>query len=99
VYDAIIKRFGTERTAVTGMPETYRARHALRDAGLALGIPPQVVGEIAKSLATMEAARSTMRAYWSLPTPVHVPVRAGKGSTACLRCVGPDPSGVARPPG
>jgi hypothetical protein len=30
VYDAIIKRFGRERTAVTGMPETYRARHALR---------------------------------------------------------------------
>jgi DNA polymerase III alpha subunit len=30
VYDAIIKRFGRELTAVTGMPETYRARHALR---------------------------------------------------------------------
>ncbi|GHG00082.1 hypothetical protein GCM10018777_08310 [Streptomyces albogriseolus] len=30
VCDAIIKRFGRERTAVTGMPETYRARHALR---------------------------------------------------------------------
>ncbi|MDX3248553.1 hypothetical protein PV408_44100 [Streptomyces sp. ME18-1-4] len=30
VYDAIIERFGKERTAVTGMPETYRARHALR---------------------------------------------------------------------
>ncbi|CAM5453529.1 putative Error-prone DNA polymerase [Streptomyces afghaniensis 772] len=28
VYDTIIKRFGRERTAVTGMPETYRARHA-----------------------------------------------------------------------
>jgi hypothetical protein len=30
VYDAIIKRFGKEWTAVTGMPETYRAEHALR---------------------------------------------------------------------
>ncbi len=30
VYDRIIERFGTERVAVTGMPETYRARHALR---------------------------------------------------------------------
>ncbi|MGW5637217.1 hypothetical protein [Streptomyces sp. NPDC003832] len=28
VYYAIIKRFGTERTAVTGMPETYRVRSA-----------------------------------------------------------------------
>ncbi|RZB19566.1 PHP domain-containing protein [Streptomyces sp. F001] len=30
VYDRIIERFGTERVAVTGMPETYRARHALQ---------------------------------------------------------------------
>ncbi|OEJ22971.1 hypothetical protein AR457_37830 [Streptomyces agglomeratus] len=30
VYDRIIERFGKERVAVTGMPETYRARHALR---------------------------------------------------------------------
>ncbi|MFF1657745.1 DNA polymerase III subunit alpha, partial [Streptomyces sp. NPDC058255] len=55
VYDAIIKRFGKERTAVTGMPETYRARHALRDTGLALGIPPQVVGDIAKSFPHIRA--------------------------------------------
>lgn len=40
VYDKIIDRFGAERVAVTGMPETYRARHALRDTGLALGIAP-----------------------------------------------------------
>ncbi|MFI9617044.1 DNA polymerase III subunit alpha [Streptomyces sp. NPDC052023] len=55
VYDAIIERFGRERTAVTGMPETYRARHALRDTGLALGIPPQVIGEIAKSFPHVRA--------------------------------------------
>jgi len=55
VYDAIIERFGKERTAVTGMPETYRARHALRDTGLALGIPPQVIGEIAKSFPHIRA--------------------------------------------
>ncbi|MFJ4689194.1 DNA polymerase thumb domain-containing protein [Streptomyces sp. NPDC088789] len=66
VYDAIIKRFGTERTAVTGMPETYRARHALRDAGLALGIPPQVVGEIAKSFPHIRA-RDIRAALAELP--------------------------------
>ena len=55
VYDAIIERFGRERTAVTGMPETYRARHALRDTGLALGIPPLVIGEIAQSLPHIRA--------------------------------------------
>lgn len=30
VYDKIFERFGRDRVAVTGMPETYRARHALR---------------------------------------------------------------------
>ncbi|MFD7555800.1 DNA polymerase III subunit alpha [Streptomyces sp. NPDC059835] len=55
VYDKIINRFGTERVAVTGMPETYRARHALRDAGLALGIEPQTVDRIAKSFPHLRA--------------------------------------------
>ncbi|MFE4258195.1 DNA polymerase III subunit alpha [Streptomyces sp. NPDC056883] len=55
VYDRIIERFGTERTAVTGMPETYRARHALRDTGLALGLPPQTVDRIAKAFPHIRA--------------------------------------------
>lgn len=55
VYDKIFSRFGHERVAVTGMPETYRARHALRDTGLALGIAPQMVDEIAKSFPHIRA--------------------------------------------
>ncbi|MGW6706854.1 DNA polymerase III subunit alpha [Streptomyces sp. NPDC054956] len=55
VYDRIIERFGAERVAVTGMPETYRARHALRDTGLALGLPPQTVDMIAKSFPHIRA--------------------------------------------
>lgn len=55
VYDRIIERFGPERVAVTGMPETYRARHALRDTGLALGIAPQTVDVIAKSFPHIRA--------------------------------------------
>ncbi|MFF1678375.1 DNA polymerase III subunit alpha [Streptomyces sp. NPDC058256] len=66
VYDAIIERFGRERTAVTGMPETYRARHALRDTALALGIPPQVAGEIAKSFPHIRA-RDIRSALAELP--------------------------------
>jgi error-prone DNA polymerase len=54
-YDAIIDRFGTERVAVTAMPESYRARHALRDTGLALGIPPAEVDRIAKSFPHLRA--------------------------------------------
>ncbi|MFJ9026522.1 DNA polymerase III subunit alpha [Streptomyces sp. NPDC102259] len=66
VYDAIIERFGKERTAVTGMPETYRARHALRDTGLALGIPPQVIGDVAKSFPHIRA-RDIRSALAELP--------------------------------
>ncbi len=55
VYDRIFERFGAERVAVTGMPETYRARHALRDAGLALGLAPQVVDRVAKSFPHIRA--------------------------------------------
>lgn len=55
VYDRIFERFGSERVAVTGMPETYRARHALHDTGLALGIAPQSVDEIAKSFPHIRA--------------------------------------------
>ncbi|WP_307679885.1 DNA polymerase III subunit alpha [Streptomyces sp. V4I2] len=77
VYDAIIKRFGRERTAVTGMPETYRARHALRDTGLALGIPPQVVGEIAKSFPHIRA-RDIRAALAELPELRQLASQAGK---------------------
>ncbi|MFE7948190.1 DNA polymerase III subunit alpha [Streptomyces sp. NPDC057426] len=55
VYDRIFERFGAERVAVTGMPETYRARHALRDTGLALGLPPHVVDKVAKAFPHIRA--------------------------------------------
>lgn len=55
VYDTVFERFGRERVAVTGMPETYRARHALRDTGLALGIAPHTVDRIAKAFPHIRA--------------------------------------------
>lgn len=58
-YDAIFRRFGHERVAVTAMPETYRARRALRDTGLALGIAPQEVDRIAKSFPHLRACDIT----------------------------------------
>ncbi|MDX6312251.1 MAG: error-prone polymerase, partial [Streptomyces sp.] len=58
-YDAIFRRFGSERVAVTAMPETYRARRALRDTGLALGIPPDEVDRIAKSFPHLRACDIT----------------------------------------
>ncbi|MFF1443320.1 DNA polymerase III subunit alpha [Streptomyces sp. NPDC058295] len=77
VYDAIIERFGKERTAVTGMPETYRARHALRDTGLALGIPPQVIGDVAKSFPHIRA-RDIRSALAELPELRQLSARAEK---------------------
>ncbi len=58
-YDAVFRRFGRERVAVTAMPETYRARRALRDTGLALGIPPAEVDRIAKSFPHLRACDIT----------------------------------------
>ncbi|MDJ0460134.1 DNA polymerase III subunit alpha [Streptomyces sp. H27-C3] len=58
-YDAIFDRFGKERVAVTAMPETYRARRALRDTGLALGIEPADVDRIAKSFPHLRASDIT----------------------------------------
>ncbi|MFD3524042.1 DNA polymerase III subunit alpha [Streptomyces sp. NPDC058653] len=58
-YDAIFDRFGSERVAVTAMPETYRARRALRDTGLALGIAPADVDRIAKSFPHLRASDIT----------------------------------------
>ncbi len=48
-YDATFERFGKERVAVTAMPEIYRARRALRDVGVALGIAPADINRIAKT--------------------------------------------------
>ncbi|MCZ0999688.1 hypothetical protein O1M63_18730 [Streptomyces mirabilis] len=77
VYDKIIERFGRDRVAVTGMPETYRARHALRDTGLALGLAPQVVDEIAKSFPHIRA-RDIRGALAELPELRQLAARAGE---------------------
>ncbi|MFE9256910.1 DNA polymerase III subunit alpha [Streptomyces sp. NPDC006879] len=58
-YDTIFERFGRERVAVTAMPETYRARRALRDTGLALGIAPAEIDRIAKSFPHLRASDIT----------------------------------------
>ncbi|MES9504002.1 DNA polymerase III subunit alpha [Streptomyces koyangensis] len=75
VYDRIIERFGRQRVAVTGMPETYRARHALRDTGLALGIAPQTVDTLAKAFPHIRA-RDIRRALAELPELQHLAARA-----------------------
>ncbi|MDI3330990.1 MAG: DNA polymerase III subunit alpha [Micrococcus sp.] len=50
VYEAIFARFGAERTTLMSMQNGYRARGAVRDAGMALGMEPEQVDTIAKQL-------------------------------------------------
>jgi error-prone DNA polymerase len=50
VYRRIFDRFGSERVTLMSMQNGYRARGAVRDAGMALGMDGDDVGEIAKQL-------------------------------------------------
>jgi error-prone DNA polymerase len=50
VYRKIFDRFGSERVTLMSMQNGYRARGAVRDAGMALGMDGGDVGEIAKQL-------------------------------------------------
>ncbi len=63
VYDAILDRYGGERSAAVSMMETYRVRHAVRDVGAALGMPRAEVDAIAKAFPHIRArdARMAMR--------------------------------------
>jgi len=63
VYDMILERFGTERVACVSMMETYRVRHAIRDVGAALSLPPGEIDALAKAFPHVRArdARSALR--------------------------------------
>lgn len=50
VYRKIFDRFGSQRVTLMSMQNGYRARGAVRDAGMALGMDENDVGEIAKQL-------------------------------------------------
>ncbi|WP_434612324.1 DNA polymerase III subunit alpha [Arthrobacter sp. A5] len=50
VYHRVFERFGPERVTLMSMQNGYRARGAVRDAGLALGMDEEEIGTIAKQL-------------------------------------------------
>ncbi|WP_030255677.1 MULTISPECIES: DNA polymerase III subunit alpha [Streptomyces] len=77
VYRRIMDRFGTERVCTLSMPETYRVRWAIRDAGLALGLPPDEVGRLAKAFPHI-TARSARTALRELPELRQVAAVAGR---------------------
>jgi error-prone DNA polymerase len=55
VYDAVIDRFGAQRVSCISMMDTYRVRHAIRDVGAALGLPPAEVDAVAKAFPHIRA--------------------------------------------
>lgn len=63
IYDKILASFGGERVACVAMLDTYRVRHAVRDVGAALSLPPGEVDAIAKAFPHVRArdARSALR--------------------------------------
>ncbi|WP_052709666.1 DNA polymerase III subunit alpha [Streptomyces sp. NRRL S-495] len=66
VYRRIMDRFGTSRVCTLSMPETYRARSAIRAAGLAMGLPPDETDRLAKAFPHL-SARSVKIALQELP--------------------------------
>jgi error-prone DNA polymerase len=63
IYTRIFERFGTDRVACVSMADTYRVRHAVRDVGAALGLPPGEIDTIAKAFPHIRArdARNALR--------------------------------------
>ncbi|WP_372727295.1 DNA polymerase III subunit alpha [Nocardioides sp.] len=63
IYEAILDTYGGERCVCVSMMDTYRVRHAVRDVGAALGMPPGEIDAIAKAFPHIRArdARSAMR--------------------------------------
>ena len=50
IYRKIFEEFGSKRVTLMSMTNQYRSRGAVRDAGLALGLPPEEIDRIAKEL-------------------------------------------------
>jgi len=50
VYRAVFDRYGSNRVTLMSMQSTYRARGAIRDAGLALGLDDEQIDLVAKNV-------------------------------------------------
>jgi error-prone DNA polymerase len=76
IYSAVFDRYGfksakykpgdNSSTATVAMVETYRARHAIRDVGAALGIAPMEIDLIAKSMPHVRSS-NIQKALENLP--------------------------------
>lgn len=55
IYHRLFQEFGERRVSLMSMTNTYRSRGAVRDAGLALGLPEEQIDRIAKELWRFDA--------------------------------------------
>jgi error-prone DNA polymerase len=60
IYEAVLDRYGGERCIAVSMMDTYRVRHAIRDVGAALGMPPGEIDAIAKAFPHIRARDARM---------------------------------------
>ena len=60
IYEAVLDRYGGERCVAVSMMDTYRVRHAIRDVGAALGMPPGEIDAIAKAFPHIRARDARM---------------------------------------
>ena len=66
IYQKVLERYGGDRVTCVSMMDTYRVRHAIRDVGAALGLPPVEIDAIAKAFPHI-AARNARNALRELP--------------------------------
>jgi error-prone DNA polymerase len=66
IYEKVLARFGGERVTCVSMMDSYRVRHAIRDVGAALGMPPAEVDAMAKAFPHI-SARNVRGAIADLP--------------------------------
>jgi len=66
IYEHVLERFGGDRVTCVSMMDTYRVRHAIRDVGAALGLPPGEIDVIAKAFPHIRA-RDVRDALSELP--------------------------------
>ncbi len=66
IYERILERFGGHRVSCVSMMDSYRVRHAIRDVGAALGLPPGEVDAMAKAFPHI-SARHARSAIADLP--------------------------------
>ena len=90
----ILARFGGRRVACVAMLDTYRVRHAVRDVGAALSLPPSEIDAIAKAFPHLRARDARARPARPAGTAVDGSRRAPAGSAVRPRGV----PGRAAPP-